>query len=229
MVIAVLPALALQQVSRTYSEAGIRRVVLDGIDLEVGRGKLIAIQGRSGSGKSTLLNIVAGIDLPDEGSITIDGTCIDGMNEHERTLFRRGHIGFVFQSFNLIPTLDVAENLMFPLELNGVSAAESRQRIDQILASFSLDGRANSYPDQLSGGEQQRVAIARAIIHRPQLVLADEPTGNLDRMTEAQILEILQRLPAEHGVTVITATHSPEIAEKADRVLQLSGGKLRDL
>jgi putative ABC transport system ATP-binding protein len=229
MVIAASPALALQQVSRTYSEAGIRRVVLDGIDLEVGRGKLIAIQGRSGSGKSTLLNIVAGIDLPDEGSITIDGTCIDGMNEHERTLFRRGHIGFVFQSFNLIPTLDVAENLMFPLELNGVSAAESRQRIDQILASFSLDGRANSYPDQLSGGEQQRVAIARAIIHRPQLVLADEPTGNLDRMTEAQILEILQRLPAEHGVTVITATHSPEIAEKADRVLQLSGGKLRDL
>jgi putative ABC transport system ATP-binding protein len=229
MVIAASPALALQQVSRTYSEAGIRRVVLDGIDLEVGRGKLIAIQGRSGSGKSTLLNIVAGIDLPDEGSITIDGTRIDGMNERERTLFRRGHIGFVFQSFNLIPTLDVAENLMFPLELNGVSAAESRQRIDQILASFSLDGRANSYPDQLSGGEQQRVAIARAIIHRPQLVLADEPTGNLDRMTEAQILEILQRLPAEHGVTVITATHSPEIAEKADRVLQLSGGKLRDL
>jgi putative ABC transport system ATP-binding protein len=229
MVITTPHALVLRKVSRAYSEAGVRRVVLDEIDLEIGRGKLVAIQGRSGSGKSTLLNIVAGIDLPDAGSITINGTRIDGMDERERTLFRRKHIGFVFQSFNLIPTLDVSENLMFPLELNGISAAESRQRIDQFLASFSLAGRANSYPDQLSGGEQQRVAIARAIIHRPQLVLADEPSGNLDRSTEEQILEILQRLPAEHGVTVITATHSPEIAKKADRVLQLSGGKLRDL
>ena len=222
----VPPVLALQNVSRTYTGAGARRTVLDGVDLKIDSGGLVAIQGRSGSGKSTLLNLVAGIDLPDSGSISVRGTRIDNLDEDERTLFRRKHIGFVFQSFNLIPTLNVAENLAFPLELNGFDPAESAQRIEQLLASFSLSGREKSFPDQLSGGEQQRIAIARAVIHRPGLVLADEPTGNLDRETESQILEILCRLPAEHGVTVITATHSPEIAAAADRILQLSAGKL---
>ncbi len=219
-------SIRLNNVSKTYQEAGQRRPVLNAISVSFAEGAFIAIQGRSGSGKSTLLNLLAGIDIPDSGEVNIKGEVINQLSEHRRTLFRRQHIGFVFQAFNLVPTLTVGENLMFPLELNGFAVAAARDRAEAILAEFSLAGRAGSYPDRLSGGEQQRVAIARAIVHKPAVVLADEPTGNLDIDTERQILRLLQRLPREHNITVIAATHSAEIADIADSVFWLERGQL---
>lgn len=216
----------LTNVSKTYNEAGQQREVLKAISAVFAEGAFIAIQGRSGSGKSTLLNLLAGIDTPDSGAVNIKGEAINQLSEHRRTMFRRRHIGFVFQAFNLVPTLTVGENLMFPLELNGIGFATARDRVEAILAEFSLADRASSYPDRLSGGEQQRVAIARAIVHKPAIVLADEPTGNLDIDTELQILALLQRLPKEHKITVIAATHSPEIANIADNVFWLERGQL---
>ena len=216
----------LTRVCKTYYEAGRRRDVLDGVSVAFAEGKFIAIQGRSGSGKSTLLNLLAGIDIPDSGEVRIKGKIVNQLNEHQRTMFRRQHIGFVFQAFNLIPTLTVGENLMFPLELNGISFASARDRVNAILTEFSLADRLHSYPDRLSGGEQQRVAIARAIVHNPAIVLADEPTGNVDIETERHILTLLQRLPREHNITVIAATHSPEVANIADTVCRLERGQL---
>jgi len=217
---------ALRGVCKGYQEAGRLHQVLNNIDAGFKRGEFIVIQGRSGSGKSTLLNLLAGIDLPDDGDIHIHGQTINHLNEHERTMFRRHHIGFVFQSFNLIPTLSVAENLAFPLELNGITPEITGQRVAEHLRSFSLEDRMDSFPDQLSGGEQQRVAIARATVHTPDMVLADEPTGNLDLETEHQVLDLLKSLPHEHGVTVICATHSAEVALLADSIYQLEEGQL---
>lgn len=218
----------LTRVCKTYHEAGRRRDVLDAVSVEFAEGSFIAIQGRSGSGKSTLLNLLAGIDIPDSGDVCIKGEIVNQLSEHRRTMFRRQHIGFVFQAFNLIPTLTVGENLMFPLELNGISHTAARDRVEAVLTEFSLADRSHSYPDRLSGGEQQRVAIARAIAHNPAIVLADEPTGNVDIDTERQILALLQRLPREHNITVIAATHSPEVATIADNVWWLERGQLID-
>lgn len=219
-------SIQLSAVSKAYHEAGQRHPVLEGIDATFRQGQLIVIRGRSGSGKSTLLNLLAGIDLPDAGEICIDGQTINRLNEHDRTLFRRRHTGFVFQSFSLIPTLTVAENISFPLELNGINGAAATERVTALLQQFSLAHRLSSFPDQLSGGEQQRVAIARAVVHTPALVLADEPTGNLDLETELEILALLQSLPRDHGVTVICATHSSEVAALADSVWLLEQGQL---
>jgi len=157
------------------------------LSLDVGRGELVALLGRSGCGKSTLLNLLGGIDLPDAGSIRIDGQIITSMNEVERTRFRRRHIGLVFQFFNLIPTLTVEENLLLPLELNGSIISKQRDQALELLDNVGLGDRRNSFPERLSGGEQQRLAIVRALIHRPSLLLADEPTGNLDAATGEQM------------------------------------------
>ena len=216
----------LSNVRKSYLEGNVRRPVLEDTSSEFAQGKFIVVEGRSGSGKSTLLNLLAGIDLPDSGEVMINGQIINQLSERQRTLFRRRHIGFIFQSFNLIPTLTVAENLRFPLELNGIDGEHAGFMVHELLDKFSLADRKDSFPDQLSGGEQQRIATGRAIIHTPLLVLADEPTGNLDLESELQALALLRKLPEQHHVTVICATHSNEIASIADEVYLLDKGKL---
>ena len=220
------PILAVAGISKSYAEGKQRRTVLADVGFAVAAGECVALLGRSGSGKSTLLNLLAGIDRPDTGDVEIMGRSITRMGEPELTLLRRRHIGFIYQFFNLIPTLTVAENLALPLELNGVATVERRQRIDALLEQVGLDGREDAFPDQLSGGEQQRVAIARAIIHEPALVLADEPTGNLDARTGAVVLELLAHLFRDQGRTLILVTHSRKVSEVAARILALDAGRL---
>jgi putative ABC transport system ATP-binding protein len=218
---------AIQQVSKSFAEGGRRRDVLSGLSLAVARGEIVALMGRSGSGKSTLLNVMAGIDRPDTGAVVVDGTVVSALAERERTLFRRHHVGFVFQFFNLLPTLTVAENVLLPLELVGRGwDAAAHQAVARLLATVGLGDRAGAFPDRLSGGEQQRVAVARALIHEPALVLADEPTGALDGDTGGAVLALLVGLAREARRTVILATHSAEVARAADRVLVLDGGRL---
>jgi putative ABC transport system ATP-binding protein len=189
-------------------------------------GESIALCGRSGSGKSTLLNLICGIDTPDSGSVQIDGRDITAMSERERSLFRRARIGFVYQAFNLLPTLNVADNVRLVLELNGIKEPQASSRVAELLDAVELGTRKDSYPDLLSGGEQQRVAIARALAHRPTLLLADEPTGNLDERTAGTVLALIEKLRREQGATMIVATHSAGIAASCDRVLELTNGQL---
>ncbi|MFW5724747.1 MAG: ABC transporter ATP-binding protein [Halochromatium sp.] len=200
--------------------------MLADIDFTVDRGECIALIGQSGSGKSTLLNLLAGIDKPDTGDVEIMGRSIAAMGEPELTLLRRAHIGFIYQFFNLIPTLTLAENIGLPLELNGTPARERRERVGDWLARVGLDGREAAFPDELSGGEQQRVAIARALIHDPALVLADEPTGNLDARTGQVVLDLLAHLFRDEGRTLILVTHSRKVSAIADRILALDNGRL---
>ena len=214
------PIVAIDGVSKSFSEGAIRRSVLSNLNAEFTRGGFHAVIGRSGSGKSTLLNLVAGIDLPDNGTVWINETAISEISENERTLFRRQKMGFVFQFFNLIPSLTVQENVRLPLDLVGLDSQQDR--IKDILERVGLIDRRDDYPEVLSGGEQQRVAIARAVVHEPELLLADEPTGNLDDVTASQILEVLQ--DAAHQRTVILVTHSREIARRADEVWPLRYG-----
>ena len=212
--------IVLHEVHKTYQEGGADRLVLAGISMRIDSGEFVAVQGPSGSGKSTLLNLIAGLDRPDSGTVEVSGHDIGAMTEQQRTLFRRRHIGFVFQFFSLIPTLTVAENVGFSLELNAMDGALDA-RVAELLAQIDLGDRGHSYPDRLSGGEQQRVAIARAIAHSPQLVLADEPTGNLDARTQSKVLDLLRRVHDEHKTTMIIATHSEHVTKRADRTIQL--------
>ncbi len=222
------PVIELSDVHKVYPDAQHERAVLGGINATFRRGEFVAILGRSGSGKSTLLNLLGGIDLPSSGDIRFNGLSISNLDERRRTLFRREHVGFVFQFFNLIPTLTVFENLLFTLDLNGVDRARAQRRVEELLAQLGLSDRGDSFPDRLSGGEQQRIAVARAVAHRPSLVLADEPTGNLDRDTERDVLALLRAMPKRDHTTVIAATHSPEVASCADRVVHLRDGTLND-
>ena len=216
----------LDNVSKSYLEGTTRHLVLDSVSQEFAEAELVALLGRSGSGKSTLLNLIAAIDLPDSGDVLVEGVAINRVDDRERTLYRR-RIGFVFQFFNLIPTLTVEENLLMPLELlEGSIDSSSRERAQQYLERVGLAARADSFPDRLSGGEQQRVAIARALIHRPRLLLADEPTGNLDQDTGAAVLELLESLCRADGITLIAATHSRSVADIADRVFHIEHGQL---
>jgi putative ABC transport system ATP-binding protein len=222
------PLLVVEQLFHSYREGGGGRPILNGIDLRVAEHECIALLGRSGSGKSTLLNMLAGIDTPQGGRIRIMGRDINALSERDRTLLRRRHIGFVYQFFNLIPTLTIAENVGLPLELNGIREAEISRLVGLILSDVGLGDRWNAFPDQLSGGEQQRVAIARALIHNPALVLADEPTGNLDAETGEQILDMLIGLSRQLKRTLVIVTHSLEVARRADRILTLSDGVLSE-
>lgn len=216
-----------KQLTRSYREAGGERRVLAGVDLRLAPGECLALLGRSGSGKSTLLNLLGGIDLPSSGELVVAGQDLVGLSERERTLFRRRHIGFIYQFFNLIPTLTAAENVALPLELNGVPERAMRERVQQMLAEVGLADRQDDFPDRLSGGEQQRVAIARALVHQPGLVLADEPTGNLDAETGRHVLAMLTGMASRHGRGLILVTHSMEVARSADRTLTLHDGHLR--
>tara|TARA_R100001143_G_C3351879_1_gene129996 strand:- start:494 stop:1204 length:711 start_codon:yes stop_codon:yes gene_type:complete len=216
----------ISQLSHSYAEAGQRHEVLHEVSVDIARGESIALLGRSGSGKSTLLNIISGIDSPDTGSVTLDGKKLTAMSEKQRTLFRRQHIGFIYQFFNLVPSLTAAENIALTLELNEVGETESRERVEEIMQTLEIADKASRYPGQLSGGEQQRAAIARALIHQPLIVLADEPTGNLDARTGQSILQILQTLSQEKQSTLMLVTHSLEVAKSADRILTLEDGKL---
>ncbi len=200
-------------------------MVLDGVDLDIARGETVALRGRSGSGKSTLLNLIGGIDSPDSGKIRVADVEVTALSERERTLFRRRHIGFVYQAFNLVPTLNVADNIRLVLELNGAHKDEATKRIVELLDAVGLGDRADSYPDVLSGGEQQRVAIARALSHEPAVLLADEPTGNLDDQSAETVLSLLDRLVRASGGTMLIATHSNSVASYCDRVLELHNGR----
>ncbi|MDA8362461.1 MAG: ABC transporter ATP-binding protein [Gammaproteobacteria bacterium] len=213
---------SLRGVERSYREGDQTRTVLRGVDLDIQPGEWVALVGRSGCGKSTLLNLISGIDRPDHGDIWLDGVNIARLSERERTLFRRRHIGFVYQFFNLIPTLTVEENLLLPIELNRLDQTRARK----LLAAVGLEERHAAFPDRLSGGEQQRVAIARALAHDPLLLLADEPTGNLDRKTGEQMLQLMESLARTNRRALLIVTHSYEVARRTDRVLTLENGRI---
>ena len=203
------------------------RPILDGLDLELTAGEYVAIIGESGAGKSTLLNLVAGLDRADAGRISIGGEDITVLDEDARTRLRRAKVGFVFQAFHILPHLTVAQNVELPLVLLGVEPGERRRRTMQLLAAVGLGDRAESPPRELSGGELQRVAVARALVHRPALVLADEPTGNLDPDTAETVLRLLAGTIKAEGAAGILVTHSIHAAATADRVLRLDHGRLR--
>jgi putative ABC transport system ATP-binding protein len=213
-------------VAKTYVEGGRERRVLDRIDLSVREGEIVVLLGRSGSGKSTLLNLIGGLDAPDEGEVRIAGRAIHTMGERERTLYRRRRVGFVFQFFNLVPTLSVLENVLLPSDLDGRAGKERRERAVELLDAVGLADRADSFPERLSGGEQQRVAIARALAADPELVLADEPTGNLDLATGRRVIELLDRLTRRAGKTLVMATHGQEVVGVADRIVSIEAGRL---
>jgi putative ABC transport system ATP-binding protein len=209
--------------SKSYAPAA---PLLDRIELTVAPGEWVAIVGESGSGKSTLLNIVAGLDRPDAGEVRLDGHAVDYRDDTAITLWRRKHLGFVFQAFHLLPYLSVSENVALPLALCGASAAERAARADEMLAAVGLAGFGGRRPASLSGGEMQRVAIARALAHRPRLVLADEPTGNLDESSAGAVLDCLRDAVKGAGAAALMVTHSPVAAARADRALRLTAGRL---
>jgi putative ABC transport system ATP-binding protein len=198
---------------------------LRGVDLAVGRGELLAIVGPSGSGKTTLLNCLSGLDRFDAGTVMVDGADLAHMSDRQRTAYRSRHMGFVFQAFNLLPVLTAAENVETPLLLQGVGGREARRRSLDMLEALGLAQRATHRPNELSGGEQQRVAVARALIHRPAVVWADEPTGNLDTEVSLVIVELLRRLNAD-GQTIVLVTHNPQVAEQAGRVVRMRDGRV---
>jgi putative ABC transport system ATP-binding protein len=221
------PLVTLRNVAKSVREGGTVRSVLAGVDLDVSPGEAVAVLGRSGSGKSTLLNLIAGIDDADGGVITTCGVDVVHADERVRARLRCQHLGFVFQAFHLLPTLTVAENIALPLELAGVARAQAAARVDELLQRVALRDRAGSWPDVLSGGEQQRVAVARALAARPQLLLCDEPTGNLDDAAAALVLGLLHELRRDNGCALVLATHSAPAAASCDRQLRLEGGVLR--
>jgi putative ABC transport system ATP-binding protein len=222
------PIVSMRGVTKSYVEGNVVREVLHAVDATLGAGEFIVLLGKSGSGKSTFLNVLSGIDIPSAGEIEVLGRSLHTMTEEARTRFRREHVGFIFQTYNLIPTLTVEENLLLPLELRGEVGATARNKARTLLASVGLESRRASFPDALSGGEQQRVAVARALIHEPALVLADEPTGNLDERTGRDVLDLIDRLTRQRQGTVLVVTHDRDLLERADRVFVLESGVLRE-
>jgi putative ABC transport system ATP-binding protein len=216
--------LIVENLEKIYRSGGAQLAVLQDVSFQVEPGAFVAVVGPSGSGKSTLLALLAGLDRPTSGSVRLQGTDLGALSEDERARLRRERIGFVFQSFQLIPTLTAQENVQVPLELAGASGAEAAARA--LLGRVGLAGREHHYPAQLSGGEQQRVAVARAFVHRPSILYADEPTGNLDSVTGATIIELLEELNRESGTTLVLVTHDLELAGRAGRVIRLADGRM---
>jgi putative ABC transport system ATP-binding protein len=219
------PAIRAAGLTKVYRQGETEVRALDGVDLEVGRGEMVAIMGPSGSGKSTLLHIIGALDSPTAGTVAISGRRYDGLDDNELTLLRRDSIGFVFQFFNLLPTLTAEENVLLPALIAGEGDEARRRRAGELLDRVGLAGRADHLPTQLSGGEQQRVSIARALLLEPQLVLADEPTGNLDSRSEAEVLGLLRELNQSEGHTIVIVTHDPAAAAIGDRIVFLRDGR----
>jgi putative ABC transport system ATP-binding protein len=219
-------SIVLTHVSKWYGQGASRTAALTDVSITIGAACMVALMGRSGSGKTTLLNLLGAVDRPTTGSVQIDGTELAELSQARLALFRRRRLGYVFQAFHLVPSLTAQENVALPLMLDRKYNRTKRAEVAALLARLGLSGLAARYPDQLSGGQQQRVAIARAIVHHPSVLLADEPTGNLDVQTGREILDLLQKLPREMGVTVVMATHSQEAAERCDRRIVLEDGRL---
>lgn len=213
---------------KTYRQGAVRVPALNGIDLAIPAGEFVVVAGASGSGKSTLLHLLGGLDRPDEGQVLFDGADLASLSERERTSMRRNRLGFVFQSFNLVPVLTAFENVEYGLWLGGMPRSERRRRVEQTLDAVGLAGRMRHRPDHLSGGERQRVALARALVHEPAAILADEPTASLDSRTGGEIVELLIRLNASRGTTFVFATHDQAIIVRAPRVLVLKDGRIVD-
>ncbi|HEV3225396.1 MAG TPA: ABC transporter ATP-binding protein [Acidimicrobiales bacterium] len=218
--------LELRDIHHSYELGAGTLPILHGVDLRVDRGEVVAIVGRSGSGKSTLLHLAGGLNAPDRGDVLLDGTSLSSMGARGRAIARRQRIGFVFQAFHLLPGLDVIENVAMPLLLNGESRQRAKERARPLLIAVGLDRRADHLPSELSGGELQRAAIARALVADPALVLADEPTGNLDSATAEDIIHLLVSRVRDAGVAMLLVTHDPSIAARADRVLTMADGQL---
>ena len=216
--------------TKTYPSGGRTLTVLHGADLAVPARQLVAVVGPSGSGKTTLLGLLAGLDRPTAGSVRLDGTDLAALSEDERAVLRAEKVGFVFQTFHLLPTLTALENVLVPLELRGVRETPAglpiRERAESLLARVGLGERTHHYPTQLSGGEQQRVAVARAFANEPRILFADEPTGNLDTATGGRVIDLLLDMNREAGSTVVLVTHDPALAERCDRVVRLAGGRV---
>ncbi len=222
------PLIRIRGLAKSYHRGEQDIAVLLGIDLDVAAGEFVALMGPSGSGKSTLLNLIAGIDQPSAGTIQIGGVDIATLGEGELADWRAAHVGFIFQFYNLIPVLSAFENVELPLLLTGLSARQRRERVAQVMALVALSDRADHLPSELSGGQQQRVAIARALVGDPTLIVADEPTGDLDRATGEEVLSLLEQLVAELGKTIVMVTHDPKAAARAQRLVHLEKGVLVD-
>lgn len=222
------PLIEFRNLSKSYLEADHGHVVFENVNGVINEGEFVVLLGKSGSGKSTLLNLISGIDAPSSGEIFVNNESLTHMSENKRTLFRRRNIGFVFQGFNLIPTLTVIDNLLLPLELTKQLDDETRLRANKLLEQLSMIDRLDYYPDQLSSGEQQRIAIARALIHQPAIILADEPTGNLDQETGQEVLALLDKLVRQEGKTMVMVTHSQEVIGLADRLMTIRDCRLHE-
>jgi len=220
------PVLSLRDVTKTIDTGTHRVEILKGISFDIAKGEFVAVMGASGSGKSTLLGLIAGLDTPTSGSIRIEGDEISRLGEDELAVLRGRKIGFVFQSYQLIPTLTAEENVLLPAELAGEDLAAAQQRARELLRTVGLEERLDHYPVQLSGGEQQRVALARAFIRKPPLLLADEPTGNLDSVNGRHVLELLLSLNRREGATLVLVTHDRELASHATRIITLRDGQI---
>jgi putative ABC transport system ATP-binding protein len=213
-------------VTKDYADNGVPVRAVDGVDLTIERREFAAIVGPSGSGKTTFLNLISGLDTVTSGSIRLDGRLISEMSGRELSDFRRDHIGFVFQAFNLIPVLSVEENIEYIMLLQGVSREDRRRRVLEILEEMGLEGLESRRPPELSGGQQQRVAVARAIVSKPALVLADEPTANLDSRTAVELIEMMRNLNDTHGTTFVFSTHDTRVMERAERLITLQDGRI---
>ena len=221
-------SIIIRHLNKHYREGDVDHPVLSDLSATLAEGEVVALLGSSGCGKSTLLNLIGGLDRPDSGQIVVDGQDIVALSEAERTRWRRRDVGLVFQFFNLIPTLTVAENARLPLALNQRDTPAERQRAVELLSRVGLGQRLDAYPEQLSGGQQQRLAIIRALVHQPRLLLADEPTGNLDETTGEQVLNLLLELVRPLSTTVLLVTHDRSIAQRTDRILELHNGRLSE-
>lgn len=216
----------IQDVSKVYSLESGDFYALKNNNVHIKKGEFVAVMGPSGSGKSTLLQLIGGLDQPTSGNMTVDGIRLNNLTEKERTLFRRSRVGFVFQNYQLLPMMTVAENIALSLSANKASKADIHKRVQQLLKDVNLEGKENQFPSQLSGGQQQRVAIARALAMKPKLILADEPTGNLDQKNGKDILQLLSKLNKEEQITIVMVTHDQQAAAAAERMIVIRDGEI---